>query len=254
MLSFMKTFADKVVLVTGGTSGIGRATALAFAQEGASVVVVGRRESEGAESVTLIEQAGGKGFFVRADVSVEEDVAAMVSKTIELFGKLDFAFNNAGVFLESAPITEITLDTIDRILAINVRGVALCLKHEIPAILKSGGGGIVNTASFLGIRPYVGSAIYNASKFAVIGLTKSAALEFASQGVRVNVVCPGVIETPMNEDYRQDEKGSEALNGMQPMGRIGRPEEVAAAVLYLCSPNAGFTTGTTLSVDGGITI
>lgn len=250
----MKTFNDKVVLVTGGTSGIGRATAIAFAQEGATVVVVGRRENEGAESVTLIEQAGGKGLFVQADVSIEEDVANMVAKTVETFGKLDFAFNNAGVLLESAPITEVTLDIIDRIFAVNVRGVALCLKHEIPAILKSGGGGIVNTASFLGLRPYPNSAIYNASKFAVIGLTKSVALEFASQGVRVNAVCPGVIETPMNEEYRQDEKGNTFLNTMQPVGRIGRAEEVAAAVLYLCSPNASFTTGTTLSVDGGIAI
>lgn len=250
----MKTFTDKVVLVTGGTSGIGQATALAFAQEGAAVVVAGRREKEGAESVALIEQAGGKGLFVRADVSVEEDVANMVAKTVKAFGKVDFAFNNAGVMLESAPITEVSSDTIDRILAINVRGVALCLKHEIPAILKAGGGGIVNTASFLGLRPFPNSAVYNASKFAIIGLSKSAALEFASQGVRVNAVCPGVIETPMNEEYRQDEKGSAFLNGLQPVGRIGHPEEIASAVLYLCSPGAAFVTGTTLSVDGGIAV
>ncbi len=249
----MKMFANKVILVTGGTSGIGRATAIAFAQEEASVVVVGRRENEGAESVALIEEAGGKGLFIRADVSVEDDVAAMVAKTVETFGKLDFAFNNAGVFLESAPITEVSLNIIDRTLTVNVRGIALCLKHEIPAILESGGG-IVNTASYLGIRPSPGSAIYNASKFAVIGLTKSAALEFASQGIRINAVCPGVIETPMNEDYRQDEEGEDFLNSLQPVGRIGQPEEIAAAVLYLCSPSAGFTTGTTLSVDGGIAV
>jgi NAD(P)-dependent dehydrogenase (short-subunit alcohol dehydrogenase family) len=248
----MKTFTDKVILVTGGTSGIGRATAVAFAKEGASVVVTGRRETEGAESVRLIEQAGGKGLFVRADVAGEDNVATMVAKTVATFGKLNFAFNNAGVFLESAPITDVTLDTIDRILAINVRGVALCLKHEIPAILKSGGGAIVNTASFLGLRPMAGSAIYNASKFAVIGLTKSAALEFASQGVRVNAVCPGVIATDMNADYRKNKKGSAFLDSMHPLGRVGRPEEIAAAVLYLCSEQALFTTGTTLSVDGGI--
>jgi len=250
----MKTFADKVVLVTGGTSGIGRATALAFAQEGANVVVAGRREDEGAESVALIEQAGGKGLFVRADVSVEDEVAAMVARTVEVFGGLNFAFNNAGVFLPPAPVTEISAEAIDRILAINVRGVALCMKHEIPAIMKSGGGGIVNTASFLGIRAFPGSAIYNASKFAVIGLTKSAAVEFAAQGVRVNAVCPGVIDTPMNEEMRVDESGRDFLNGLQPMKRTGRPEEIAGAVLYLCSPSAGFTTGTTLSVDGGITV
>ncbi|MEL1265659.1 glucose 1-dehydrogenase [Pseudoxanthomonas putridarboris] len=250
----MKTFADKVVLVTGGTSGIGRATALAFAREGANVAVVGRREDEGAESVALIEQAGGKGLFVRADVSVEDEVASMVARTVEVFGGLNFAFNNAGIFLPPAPITEITAEAIDRILAVNVRGVALCMKHEIPAIMKNGGGGIVNTASFLGIRAFPGSAIYNASKFAVIGLTKSAAVEFAAQGVRVNVVCPGVIDTPMNEEMRAEESGRDFLNGLQPMKRTGRPEEIAGAVLYLCSPSAGFTTGTILSVDGGITV
>lgn len=250
----MKLFADKVVLVTGGTSGIGRATALAFAREGARVVVAGRREDEGAESVALIEQAGGAGLFVRADVSIEDEVASMVARAVEVFGGLHFAFNNAGMFLPPAPITETSAESIDRILAVNVRGTALCMKHQVPAIMQSGGGGIVNTASFLGIRAFPGSAIYNASKFAVIGLTKSAAVEFASQGVRVNVVCPGVIDTPMNEQMRAEESGREFLNGLQPMRRTGRPEEIAGAVLYLCSPSAGFTTGTTLSVDGGITI
>ncbi|TCW08519.1 NAD(P)-dependent dehydrogenase (short-subunit alcohol dehydrogenase family) [Raoultella sp. BIGb0138] len=250
----MKTFIDKVVLVTGGTSGIGRATALAFAQEGASVVVVGRRETEGNETVTLIEQAGGKGLFVRADLSREEHVALSVARAVEAFGGLHYAFNNAGLFLPPAPITETSADAIDRILTVNVRGTALCMKHQIPAILKSGGGGIVNTASFLGLRAFPGSAIYNASKFAVIGLTKSAAVEFASQGVRINAVCPGVIDTPMNEEMRAEENGRDFLNGLQPMKRTGRPEEIAGAVLYLCSPGAGFITGTTLSIDGGITI
>lgn len=250
----MKTFTDKVVLVAGGTSGIGRATALAFAQEGASVVVVGRREDEGAESVALIEQAGGKGLFIRADVLVEDEIASMVARTVEVFGGLNFAFNNAGVFLQPAPITETAAEAIDRILAVNVRGTALCMKHEIPAIMESGGGGIVNTASFLGIRPFPGTAVYNASKFAVIGLSKSVAVEFATQGVRVNVVCPGVIDTPMNEEIRAEESGRDFLNGLQPMKRTGRPEEIAGAVLYLCSPSAGFTTGAVLSVDGGITV
>jgi NAD(P)-dependent dehydrogenase (short-subunit alcohol dehydrogenase family) len=250
----MQQFTDKVVLITGGTSGIGRATALAFAAEGARVVVAGRREAEGAETVALIEQAGGQARFVRADVSQEEDVAALVAATVAAFGRLDYAFNNAGVLLESAPITEVSLDVLERTLAINVRGVALCLKHQIPAILKSGGGGIVNTASFLGLRPMPNSAIYNASKFAVIGLTKSAALEFAAQGVRVNAVCPGVIETPMNEGYRQEQSGRDFLNNLQPMARTGQADEIAAAVLYLCSPSARFVTGTTLSVDGGIAV
>ncbi|WP_435946778.1 glucose 1-dehydrogenase [Dryocola sp. BD586] len=250
----MKTFTDKAVLVTGGTSGIGRATALAFAREGANVAVVGRRETEGKETVALIEQAGGKGLFIRADLSVEEEIAFAVARTVAAFGGLHFAFNNAGIFLPPAPVTETSADDIDRILAVNVRGTALCMKHQIPAMLKSGGGGIVNTASFLGLRAFPGSAVYNASKFAVIGLTKSAAVEFASQGVRINAVCPGVIDTPMNEELRSAESGRDFLNGLQPMKRTGRPEEIAEAVLYLCSPGAGFITGTTLSVDGGITI
>ncbi len=249
----MKTFENKVVLITGGTSGIGRATAVAFAREGARVVVAGRRENEGAETVALIEEAGGTGLFVRADVSLEEDVAALVAQTLDAFGRLDCAFNNAGV-MDFAPITEVSLEAIERVLAVNVRGVALCMKHQIPALLKSGGGSIVNTASFLGLRPSANSAIYNASKFAVIGLSKTVALEFASQNVRVNAVCPGIIETPMNEDYRRDEKGRDALNAMQPMGRLGQPEEIASAVLYLSSPAAAFVTGTTLSVDGGIAV
>jgi len=249
----MKTFTDKVVLITGGTSGIGRATALAFAREGANVAVVGRRETEGKETIALIEQAGGKGLFIQADLSLEDAIAFSVIRTVEVFGGLHFAFNNAGIFLPPAPITETSADAIDRILTVNVRGTALCMKHQIPAMLKSGGGSIVNTASFLGLRAFPGSAIYNASKSAVIGLTKSAAVEFASQGVRINAVCPGVIDTPMNEKIRAEESGRDFLNDLQPMKRTGRPEEIAAAVLYLCSPGAGFITGTTLSVDGGIT-
>ncbi|MCS2167461.1 glucose 1-dehydrogenase [Scandinavium manionii] len=250
----MKTFADKVVLITGGTSGIGQVTALAFAREGANVVVLGRREVEGKETVALIEKVGGKGLFIQTDISDEEAIAFSVTRTIEVFGALHFAFNNAGIFLTPAPITETSADAIDRILTVNVRGTALCMKYQIPAIMTSGGGGIVNTASFLGLRAFPGSAIYNASKSAVIGLTKSAAVEFASQGVRINAVCPGVIDTPMNEEMRAEESGRDFLNNLQPMKRTGNPEEIAGAVIYLCSPGAGFITGTTLSVDGGITI
>lgn len=250
----MQTFKDKVVIVTGGTSGIGRATAIAFAEQGAKVVVAGRREAEGAESVDLINKSGGKGLFVRTDVTSEEDTAALVSKTVSEFGRLDFAFNNAGVFLESGPITGVTSDVIDRTLAINVRGVALGMKYQIPAMIKSGGGVIVNNASALGLRPVVPAPIYNATKFAVIGLTKSVAYETAKQGVRVNAVCPAVIETEINAAQREDEATNAFLLGLHPVGRIGRAEEVAAAVLYLCSPLAGFITGVALPVDGGATI
>jgi NAD(P)-dependent dehydrogenase (short-subunit alcohol dehydrogenase family) len=249
-----KTFADKVVIVTGGTSGIGRATAIAFAEQGASVVVAGRREAEGAESVGLINKAGGKGLFVRTDVTSEDDAATLVDRTMSHFGRLDFAFNNAGVFLENGPLTSVTSDIIDKTLAINIRGVALGMKYQIPAMLKSGGGAIVNNASSLGIRPVVTAPIYNASKFAVIGLTKSVAFEVAKQGVRVNAVCPAVIDTDINATARQDENTNAFLLSLHPMGRIGRSEEVAAAVLYLCSPLAGFVTGIALGVDGGATI
>lgn len=249
----MSTFTDKVILITGATSGIGRHTAIAFAEQGASVVVTGRREAEGAETVALIEKAGGKGLFVRADVSVEADVVAMVAATVAKFGKLDFAFNNAGVHLESGPITTVTVETIDRTLAINVRGVALCMKHQIPEILKNGGA-IVNNASVLGTRPVPGCPIYNASKFAVIGLTKSAALEFAAQGVRVNAVCPAVIETDMTAQLRGDEGINAHMLKLHPVGRFGKPEEIAAAVLYLCGPHSGFVTGVALGVDGGFGI
>ena len=250
----MKTHSGKVIIVTGGTAGIGRATAVAFAAQGASVVVAGRRESEGAESVALIEQAGGKGLFVRTDIAEETDIENLVATTLEKFGRLDFAFNNAGVHLESGPITQVTADIIHRTLAINVGGVALCLKHQIPAIQKSGGGSIVNNASVLGIRPIPNCAIYNASKSAVIGLTKSAALENAKSGVRVNAVCPAVIETDMTAGLRGDPQVHAYMLGLHPVGRFGRPEEIAEAVLYLCSPHSGYTTGIALGVDGGFGI
>lgn len=249
----MHSFQDKVVIVTGGTSGIGRATAVAFAAEGAKVVVAGRRETEGAESVALVEKAGGRGLFVATDVSSEDSVAALVARTVEHFGRLDIAFNNAGILLDGGPITGATSDLIDRTFAINVRGVALSMKHEIPAMLASGGGVIVNTASVLGIRPLPNMPIYNASKFAVIGLTKTAALEFATQGIRVNAICPAIIETDMTAGLINDPVHGEQARAGHPMGRFGQPEEIAAGVLYLCSPGAGFVTGVALPVDGGVT-
>lgn len=247
----MSTFENKIVIVTGGTSGIGRATAIAFAQQGAKVVVSGRREAEGAESVALIEKAGSEGLFVRADVSKAADVERLVATTVDKYGRLDIAFNNAGIHLGDNPLLTTTDEQYEQMFDINVRGVFYCLKYEIDAMLKTGGGAIVNNASVLGIRAMPGSAIYNASKSAVIGLTKSVAWEFAAKGVRVNAVCPAVIETDMTSSIRGNEAISAYVKAIHPIGRFGRAEEVAAAVLYLSSPGAGFSTGIALTVDGG---
>jgi NAD(P)-dependent dehydrogenase (short-subunit alcohol dehydrogenase family) len=249
------SFAQKVVLITGGTSGIGRATAVAFAEQGANVVVAGRREAEGAESVRLVEKTGSNGLFVRTDVAIEKEVEAMVARTVEYFGRLDFAFNNAGVSgeMDSGNGIANTNEVFNRIMDTNVRGVFLSLKHEIPAILKSGGGAIVNNASVAGLRAIIpGTPIYTASKFAVVGLTRSVALEFAAKGVRVNAVCPAIIETEMTERFRVNNEVRARLMALHPIDRFGQSEEVAAAVLYLCSPGAAFITGAALPVDGGL--
>jgi NAD(P)-dependent dehydrogenase (short-subunit alcohol dehydrogenase family) len=249
------SFAKKVVLITGGTSGIGRATAVAFAEQGANVVVAGRREAEGAESVRLVEKTGSNGLFVRTDVAIEKEVEAMVARTVEYFGRLDFAFNNAGVSgeMDSGNGIANTNEVFNRIMDTNVRGVFLSLKHEIPAILKSGGGAIVNNASVAGLRAIIpGTPIYTASKFAVVGLTRSVALEFAAKGVRVNAVCPAIIETEMTERFRVNNEVRARLMALHPIDRFGQSEEVAAAVLYLCSPGAAFITGAALPVDGGV--
>jgi NAD(P)-dependent dehydrogenase (short-subunit alcohol dehydrogenase family) len=245
------SFTGKVALITGGTAGIGRATAVAFAERGANVVVAGRREVEGAETVALIQKAGSNGLFVRTDVGFESEIAALVARTQEHFGRLDFAFNNAGVGGEGRGGIAATEETYDRIMNINTRGVFFSMKHQVPAMLLSGGGAIVNNASILGLRPSGGSVVYSASKAAVIAFTKSVALEFAPKGIRVNAVCAAIIETDMTETMRSNEETWHELMKRHPVGRFGQSEEVAAAVLYLCSPEAGFITGAALPIDGG---
>lgn len=243
---------DKVALVTGGTSGIGRATAIAYAQQQAKVVVVGRRIDEGEETVRSIKEAGGEAIFVQADVTKEADVKAMVDKAVSVFGRLDIAFNNAGTVGENPSLIEQTEAEYDRTMNVNVKGVWLSMKYEIAQMLKQGSGAIVNTASAVGVVALPSVPLYTASKHAVVGLTKSAALQHAKAGIRINVVAPGAIETDMFEAATGGQDEAKAyMAGLHPIGRIGTPLEVANAVLFLSSDMASFITGETLMVDGG---
>jgi NAD(P)-dependent dehydrogenase (short-subunit alcohol dehydrogenase family) len=244
-------YTGKVALVTGGTSGIGKATAIAFAQAGAKVVLSGRREKEGAAVVAEIERLGGTAAFVRADIAVEADVKAMVDFAVVTHGRLDVAFNNAGVEW-MGPLESATEAEYRRVFDINVWGVLNSMRHEIPAMLRTGGGAIVNTSSIAGHIGMAQVSVYIASKHAVEGLTKAVALEFAKQNIRVNAVAPAVIATDMVDRFAGKEgEMREYLKSLHPVGRIGTSEEVAAAVLYLCSDAASFTTGISVPVDGG---
>jgi NAD(P)-dependent dehydrogenase (short-subunit alcohol dehydrogenase family) len=242
----------RVGLVTGGTSGIGRDTALLFAKAGVKVVVAGRREVEGNETVQLVRAAGGEGVFVKTDVSKAAEVDALIQKAVEKFGRLDIAFNNAGIEGVWVPITRQSEDDWDQTIAINLKGVWLCLKYEIRQMLKQGGGGaIVNMASIAGLAGSAGAGAYSASKHGVMGLTKTAALENARSGIRINAVCPGVIETSMAERLFGAPKVHQYVLGCHPIGRFGRPAEIAEAVLWMCSDRASFMTGQSLVLDGG---
>jgi NAD(P)-dependent dehydrogenase (short-subunit alcohol dehydrogenase family) len=250
----MKMLEHKVALVTGGTSGIGKATALALGAAGAKVVLSGRRESEGENTANLIRQAGAECLFVRSDASSEADVQALIEKTVASYGRLDVAFNNAGIESPTKPLHEQSVEDFDKLTAINVRGMFLCMKYEIQQMLTQGAGVIINNSSMGGIIAFAGISPYNASKHAVMGLTRSAALDYAKQGIRINAVNPGLIATEMMD--RLTSPGStpqQTAASIVPMGRMGEPDEVAAAVVFLCSDAASYITGQSLLVDGGYT-
>ena len=246
---------NKVALVTGGTTGIGRDTAVLFANAGAKVVVSGRRETEGKETSDLIRAAGGDGLFVKSDVSKPSDVQSLVQKTVEKFGRLDIAFNNAGIEGKWVPLIEQSLEDWDAVIDINLKGTWLCLKHEIQQMLKQGGGGtIVNMSSVAGLMGAAGAGVYCASKHGVIGLTRTAALEYAAHGIRVNAVCPAVIETAMSDRAFADPEANKRVLALHPIGRFGKPMEVAEAVLWLCSSKSSFMTGHYIVLDGGMLV
>ena len=250
-----KSYAGKVAFVTGAANGIGKATAIAFAREGASVAIVDVKEDDLGEVVAEIEAAGGKAVAIGCDVSKSEDVQAALAKTVDTFGGLDIAFNNAGVEQPMIPLTELDEDAFDRLVAIDLRGVYLCMKYQVPLLKQRGGGSIVNTSSGAGVVGIKGQAAYVAVKHAVVGISKSVALEVVPDNIRVNAICPGVIATPMILDRIAGgtEEGKKQMEGHEPIGRLGKPEEIAAAVLYMCSDLAAFMVGHAMVVDGGQT-
>jgi NAD(P)-dependent dehydrogenase (short-subunit alcohol dehydrogenase family) len=248
-------FNGEVALVTGGSSGIGRAAALAFAAQGARVVIASRRSEESAETVRLIQASGGDSTFVKADVTKATEVEELVRRAVERYGALNFAFNNAGIGGDAfVPVAKYSEAMWDEVIDINLKGVFLCMKYEIPHIVESKGA-IVNMASVAGLCGGRLGAAYYASKHGVVGLTKAVAMEYADKGVRVNAVAPGVIQTPMAERaFFHDAALTARVTSMHPLGRLGTPEEVASAVVWLCSKGSSFITGHTLPVDGGFVV
>lgn len=246
-------FKDKIALVTGGACGLGRETAVAFAREGAKVVVADILADEGEETVQLIKGMGSDGFFVRTDVSRREDVEQLVQRTIDTYGRIDCALNNVGVGVRTlAPTHEVDEAEWDRVMDINVKGVWYCMKYQIPHMLRQGGGAIINMSSASGVHGTPRQAAYSTSKHAVLGLTKSAALEYGRLGIRINAVCPGPIMTPGTAGYfERDPQAREKLEAGTPMGRVGEPREIAETVLWLASDGASYITGQSILVDGG---
>ena len=246
-----KRFDDKVVLITGGSSGMGRDAAVAFGREGAKVVIAARRLPESEETAQMVRDAGGKATVAQADVSVEADVEAMVKHALDTFGRLDIAFNNAGVGGGGGDIHEVDQADWNQIFNINLKGLWLCMKYEVPQMIEGGGGSIVNNLSDAGLMGWAGNAVYTASKWGGVGLTKSAALQYIKRGIRINAVCPGYINTPMlGEEFTIDEL-NEAMKDGIPAGRIGQPSEITDAVLWLCSDASSYVVGHMLAVEGG---
>jgi len=248
-----RALEGKVALVTGGASGIGRATALVFAREGAKVVVADLVAEGGEDTARLIKETGAEAIFVKCDVSKAAEVEAMVKKAVDTYGRLDCAFNNAGVVVMKSTV-DCTEEEWDHVISVNLKGVWLCMKYEIPQMLKQGRGAIVNTSSVVGLIGTPGHAPYTASKHGVVGLTKVAALDCAQAGIRVNAVCPGSVPTPMLEPILADPQLKDSMQELHPLGRLGKPEEIAEAVIWLCSEAASFVTGVAFPVDGGVVV